>query len=65
MFFEALVRAYKLQFFSVGTFGGLALPPPPIPKIWLRYCIYNYPNLQFISVCFYITLFKIHIHMLN
>ena len=36
---EALARAYNLHahegFFSVGTFEGLA-PPPPIPKSWLR-----------------------------
>ena len=24
-------------YISVGTFGGLAPPPPPIPKGWLRY----------------------------
>ena len=35
----SLACAYKLHvyvFFYVGTFGGL--PPPPIPKSWLRYC---------------------------
>ena len=33
----SLAREYKLVFSSVGTFGGLARPPPPIPKSWLRY----------------------------
>ena len=34
----SLARAYKLHvydfFLNVGTFGGLAAPPPPIPKSW-------------------------------
>ena len=38
---EALARFARPRikisyFFSVGTFGGLAPPPPPIPKSWLR-----------------------------
>ena len=40
----SLARAYKLHvydfFFYVGTFGGL--PPPPIPKSWLRYTVASF-----------------------
>ena len=39
----SLARAYKLHvhYFFVGTFGGLAPPPPPIPKSWLRYWYFS------------------------
>ena len=43
---EVLARAYNLQIFSVGTFGGLA-PPPPHTKKLVTLVVEN----RFLSTC--------------
>ena len=48
----SLARAYKLQIFSVGIFGGL--PPPPPPNTMLATLVLPFPATEVITFILFI-----------